>query len=292
MLRAGALSYYKTENDLWPISTLALYGAAVILAHPSKTGGRTNCLEVSTPSRTLWAYADSLGSAIEWARAIEREAIRASLVNAPRLPVPAMAATAPGAVQGSAQGSFETITSLTDANGRAVANGAAPAKTVRFEGAGEEGVSGAAKGAAKSAVPAPMGGPLAPSAAGAGAVGASPAPSIASSAGPSAAQLDSKYAAAPMAQPNFANAGVGMAAAGAVAGAGVGVGVGGAAAGGGAAVGAAGASVAAGAVLNGHAEGHAEGGLRGSALMIPSKTSLWYDTRSLFVVVRACVRFC
>lgn len=77
VLKDGGLFYYENETDLRPKGQMSLYGAAAVFVQYPKVA-KANCLEISTPERTLYIYADSADDIKEWALAIQKAAIVAS----------------------------------------------------------------------------------------------------------------------------------------------------------------------------------------------------------------------
>lgn len=59
VLKADSLTYYESEDSLTAKGELSLIGASVVLAESPKTD-KPFCLEIVTPTRTLYACAETL----------------------------------------------------------------------------------------------------------------------------------------------------------------------------------------------------------------------------------------
>eukprot|EP01006_Ploeotia_vitrea_P025291 TRINITY_DN58169_c3_g1_i1.p1 TRINITY_DN58169_c3_g1~~TRINITY_DN58169_c3_g1_i1.p1 ORF type:complete len:600 (-),score=313.85 TRINITY_DN58169_c3_g1_i1:30-1829(-) len=77
VLKEGSLQYYESDKDLVPKGQMSLFGAAVVYVEPPKID-RANCIEISTPARSLFVSASSRESLREWALAVQQAAIVAS----------------------------------------------------------------------------------------------------------------------------------------------------------------------------------------------------------------------
>jgi len=88
VLKNGSLAYYENQADLVPKGEMALYGAAVIFVGPPKVT-RNYCIEISSPTRTLYVAAEDQNEAKDWAIAIQRAAIASTGGGGlPALPAP------------------------------------------------------------------------------------------------------------------------------------------------------------------------------------------------------------
>jgi len=77
VLKDGSLAYFERDDDVVPKGELSLYGAAVVYVEPPKID-KEHCIEVSTPSRSLFIHAESKPEIQQWALCIQRAAIIAS----------------------------------------------------------------------------------------------------------------------------------------------------------------------------------------------------------------------
>ena len=93
LLADGSLLLYGAPGDLQPVAQHALYASACIFPQHPKVK-RSNCLQVETPSASVFLCADSPAEIKSWAIAIQRAAVVASGGTIGRLAAATTAAAA------------------------------------------------------------------------------------------------------------------------------------------------------------------------------------------------------
>jgi hypothetical protein len=125
VLKDGMLMYFEQEEDVVPKGSMSLYGAAVVYVDPVKVG-RANCIEITTPSRSLFVSAESREELQEWALAVQHASIVASggQVDLNRL---AIQHAPPPAITASASASTTSFSSAASAAAASAATAASAA---------------------------------------------------------------------------------------------------------------------------------------------------------------------
>jgi hypothetical protein len=95
LLKDGCLFLYESPRDLQPLQTVPLYASCCLFPQYPKVA-RSNCLQLETPTTSMYLCADSPADIKSWAIHIQKAAIVASGGNIGKLnPAPAPAATSP-----------------------------------------------------------------------------------------------------------------------------------------------------------------------------------------------------
>ena len=104
LLKDGCLFLYSAPGDLQPLQQYPLYASACVFPQYPKVT-RSNCLEVETPSHSLFLCADSPSDMKAWAVSIQKAAIVASGGTLGRVNAAATAAAAAAAASPMPRGS-------------------------------------------------------------------------------------------------------------------------------------------------------------------------------------------